>query len=130
MTTDLKVDPSDRKAVAVQPDEHKSTTFTCSFSAQTSLEALETLSLEWRHNGMSLSSTEGKYNVSTDNHQIILSSGNVKLNASSSLTVYNLQLLDSGEYSCSVEVSVVTAESRKEETARITNSLQLLAISK
>ncbi len=112
----------------VEPGEQRSMSFTCSFAVQTSSEALESLGLGWSHNRVRLTSNEEKYNITIFNEQST-SYGKVVHNTRSILTVNDLELMDSGDYECGVDVSVITPEAIKEERTLVT-STTLLVISK
>ncbi len=130
--SDIQVTPSSRQTVAVEPGELRSLTFTCSYIAQTTLETFvqESVTLVWSHNGVSLSSSEGKYSVSTSYKQTMNSFSNVLINTTSTLAVHALQLWDSGDYECGVDVSVVSAEKEAQMDDHTSTGVKLIVISK
>ncbi len=118
--------PEVQQAVALEPGEKRNFLFICSFAAQTSSAAFQSLSLEWKHNGNSLSSDGMKYSVST-NKQLTTNSGNVLLSVNGTLVVSDVELMDSGNYECVVSVRVKT---ENEEMTEITDKVSVLVISK
>lgn len=110
--------------MVVEDSEQQYATFTCSAEGQTGKDTLESVAVDWFHNG---------YPTDVDRYTVlnrtVLNVHKGYMMVNSSLAIHGLRQGNSGDVSCWISITLTTAQDKRQEVVRLSASTMLLIIS-